>query len=110
MSQVDLRRRWFTVPACPTPDEIIEDVGVQIVAIGAPAFPRQILSVGEQLRSARRLGHKLHAAGAFKLQREPHRLLDAAAGGDDAVVAQNERLMTAEATRDRPAARLVDDE
>jgi len=89
MSQVDLRRRWFTVPACPTPDEIIEDVGVQIGAIGAPAFPRQILSVGEQLRSARRFRHELHAAGPFKLKREPHRLLDAAAGGGDAVVAQN---------------------
>jgi hypothetical protein len=93
MSQVDLRRRRSAVPACPTPEEIIEDVGVQIGAIGAPAFPRQILSVGEQLRSARRFRHELHAAGPFKLKREPHRLLDAAAGGDDAVVAQNERLM-----------------
>src|SRR5215475_7482731 len=93
------------VPACPTPDEIIEDVGVQIGTIGPLALLRQILSVGEQLRSARRLGHQLHAAGPFKLQREPHRLLDAAAGGDDAVVAQNKCLMIAEAARDRPAAR-----
>ena len=86
MSQVDLRRRWFTVPACPTPDEIIEDVGVQIGAIGAPAFPRQVLPVGKQLRSARRFRHELHAAGAFEFQREPHRLLDAATGGDDAML------------------------
>jgi hypothetical protein len=85
-------------------------VGVQIGAIGPLALLRQILSVGEQLRPARRLGHELHAACPFKLEREPHRLLDAAAGGDDAVVAQNECLLIAEAARDRLAARLVDDE
>jgi hypothetical protein len=83
---------------------------VQIGAVGALALLGQILSVGEQPRSARRLGHQLHAAGPLKLEREPHRLLDAAAGSDDAVVAQNECLMIAEAARDRPAARLVDDE
>src|SRR5262249_56147411 len=65
---------------------------------------------GTPLRPPRRFRHELHAAGAFKLKREPHRLLDAAAGGDDAVVAQNEGLVIAKAARHRPAARLVDDE
>src|SRR6266446_3960589 len=96
--------------ALPAPHQIIEHVGVQVGAVGAPALLLQVLAVREQLGAAGGLGQKLHAAGPLELQGEPDRLLDAAAGGDDAVVAENQRLMLAEAARDRLAARSVDDE
>src|SRR5882724_3292700 len=74
--------------ALPAPHQIIEHVGVQVGAVGALALLLQVLAVREQLGAAGGLGQKLHAAGPLELQGEPDRLLDAAAGGDDAVVAE----------------------
>jgi hypothetical protein len=98
------------VSAFPAPHGIIENIRVQIGAVGPPALLSQVLTVGEQLGTAGRLGQQLHATGALELQCEPHRLLDAAAGGHNAVVAQNERRMIAQAPCDRLAAGRVDDE
>ena len=77
----------MTVPAFPAPDEIVEDIRMQIGAVGPPALLPQLVAVREQLGTAGRFGQQLHAAGAFELQCKPYRLLDAAAGGDDAMVA-----------------------
>ncbi len=100
----------MTVLALPTPEEIVEDILMQIGAVGPPALLPQVVAVRERLGTAGRFGQELHAAGAFELQCEPYRLLDAAAGGDDAVVAQDQRVAVAKAACHRLAACRVDDE
>jgi hypothetical protein len=57
----------MTVPAFPAPDEIVEDIRMQIGAVGPPALLPQVVAVREQLGTAGRFGQQLHAAGAFEL-------------------------------------------
>jgi len=46
----------MTVPAFPAPDEIVEDIRMQIGAVGPPALLPQVVAVREQLGTAGRFG------------------------------------------------------
>src|SRR2546421_12012154 len=87
--------------AAPGADEIVKRVDEEIAANAAPVFGGEVLAFGDEYRPARPFGHKLHAASAFELERDPHRLLNAAPGGHDAVVAQDQGAVLAEAARHR---------
>src|SRR5215468_8042427 len=86
----------LAMQAAPGAYQIVEHIGVEVGPAAALVLGLQVLAFGDQFRSARPLGHELHPAGALELERDPHRLLDAASRGDDAVVAQNERAVLAE--------------
>ena len=106
-------RRWHDLAAtdtAPFSHQIAESIVVQIGPVGARAFLLEVDAVGDKLRPAGGFRKQLRLAGLFQLDRGPHRLLDAAAGGDDAVIAQDQRGVCAEAARHRLAALLIDDE
>src|SRR5437763_17125450 len=96
--------------AAPGADEIVERIDEEIAAVAAPVLSGEVLAFGDEFRPARPFGHELHAARAFELERDPHRLLDAAPGGDDAMVAQDQGAVLAAAARHRRPALGRDDE
>src|SRR5262245_4369437 len=100
----------LAMQAAPGAHQIVEHVGVEVLSVAALVLGVEVLAFGDEFRPARPLGHELDPAGALELERDPNRLLDAAPGRDDAVVAQDERTVLAEAPRHRLAALLGHDE
>src|SRR6267154_3771560 len=89
--------------------QIIEHVRVKIAAATALVLVFQS-GVGDEFRAAGPFGQKLHPAGALELDGDPDRLLDAAAGRDDAVVAQDQGDVRPKVVRHLLAALRRDDE
>src|ERR1700722_18994752 len=106
-----MRRRYdlAAARATPLPHQIAEGVVVQVGTIGAAAFLVEVFAVGDEFWAAGGFRQKLGLTSLFQLDGTPYRLRDAAAGGDDTVVAQDQRRMPAEAARHRLAALLSDD-
>ena len=94
----------------PAAHQIAEGVALRVATVGAAALGDELFLLDEQLGTAGLLRQHLDAAGALELDREENCLFDGAAGGDDAVIAQDHHAALAERLGDGLAARLIDDE
>src|SRR5947207_9077983 len=94
----------LAVRPAPGAHQVVEYVGEEILPAAADVLLLKVLALAHELRAARPFGHELHPAGALQLQCDPNRLLDAAPGRDDAVVAKEHRVVLTQAARHRRAA------
>ncbi len=92
------------------PDAIVEGRLQRLGIVDALALDAGFFERGCYLRAAGLFGQHLYLAGFLQQHGGHHRLLDRAAGGDDAMVAQQQRVVAGEAGRDRLAKIRGDDE